>query len=470
MGKIHAMMDIGKRSMMNSQTALQTVSHNIANKATEGYSRQRVETTTAEPVSEGRLQIGMGSKAAQVSRVNNPFLEKQLQRETSLKGYLDSEAELLTRVEQVFNEQSVKGLNQYVSDFFNSYRELANTPESLTARTVVKETAELMGQDFARVGKELTEIQGDVNFQVEGRVEEVNKIIIEVASLNQKIVEVEVQGMPANDQRDRRELLLKKLNEIMDIRVAEGDRGAVTVMAAGNGILVSGGDAAELSTERMDETGRLEVFVKSAGSPTLVPIGSRIQGGSLGAIIKVRDQVVEDIKSSMNLLANTVIEEVNQVHSLGVNRQGEPAGLFFENISHPDKALFEIKLSSKIKNDVSQIASGIRANAPGDATVAHVISQIQNKNVFSGDVATLDDFYNSQVGKIGVLSQRSQKANQAQGEILQQLGKLRESISGVSLDEEATKMIEFQKTFDASARLIRTADEMFDTVLNLKRL
>ena len=170
MSKIHAMMDIGKRTMMNSQSALQTVSHNIANKNTEGYSRQNISVQAATPVSEGRLQFGMGARASTVQRTNNPFLEKQIQREGATKGYLDSQSELLTRVEQVFNEQSIKGLNQYISDFFNGFRELANTPESITARTVVKETAELMGRDFGRVYQQLTDVQGDINFQIQGRV------------------------------------------------------------------------------------------------------------------------------------------------------------------------------------------------------------------------------------------------------------------------------------------------------------
>jgi len=122
MAKIHAMLDIGKRSMMNSQTALQTVAHNIANKTTEGYSRQRVEQVTNPSITEGRLQLGMGARAASVTRTNNPFLDKQLQMETGVLGFHSAQSEAMARVEQVFNEQSNKGLNQYMTDFFNAYR------------------------------------------------------------------------------------------------------------------------------------------------------------------------------------------------------------------------------------------------------------------------------------------------------------------------------------------------------------
>src|SRR5690349_1526602 len=103
------MMDVGKRSMMNSQTALQTVGHNIANKATEGYSRQRVELQTAEPVGIGKLRIGQGSKAAAVTRVNNAYLEKQIGNEQASLGYYNAKHESMTRVEGIYNEQMNKG-------------------------------------------------------------------------------------------------------------------------------------------------------------------------------------------------------------------------------------------------------------------------------------------------------------------------------------------------------------------------
>src|SRR5262245_34993717 len=105
MARIWSMMDVGRRSLMNSQTSLQTTAHNIANKATDGYSRQRVETVTAEPIGEGNLRIGMGARAGYVTRTNNPYLEKQLEKEGNQLGYLNTRSEMLGRVEQVYNEQ-----------------------------------------------------------------------------------------------------------------------------------------------------------------------------------------------------------------------------------------------------------------------------------------------------------------------------------------------------------------------------
>lgn len=463
-------MDIGKRSMMNSQTALQTVAHNIANKSTEGYSRQRVDVVTAPPISEGRLQLGMGNRASQVTRVNNPYLEKQLQKEQGQLGMMDAKAEAMSRVEQVFNEQTNKGLNQYVNDFYNSFRELANNPESIATRSMVKETADAMAADFKRVQTQLTEIQKDIDLKVKDQVEEVNKMIEEVASLNEKVTQAEVQGNPANDQRDRRELLLKKLNERIDIHYAEGKNGMVTVSTAGNGILVSGYDHYKLEINKNSDSDRMEVYYKNTDTSEPFNITSRIKGGSLGGSLEVRDKVIEDLKEQINTMAYSLASEVNNAHREGFDRNGNAGNDFFQLNPDFNLTAFDLKVNQEIIEDVNRIAAASKPNSIGDNTIANVISQIQYKEIMDDNTSTLDDFYNAQVGSIGVATQRAIKSKESQDNILNQLSTIRESISGVSLDEETTKMIEFQKAFDASARVIRTADEMFDTVLSLKRM
>ncbi len=470
MAKIGAMLDIGKRSMMNSQTALQTTSHNIANKATEGYSRQRVELQTAVPIGEGNIQLGMGNRAAAVTRTNNPFLEKQLQRETGNMGMQQGRETALTKMEQIFNEQMNKGLNQYVTDFFNSFRELSNNPESLTSRTMVKEAGEALTKDFKRVDTQLNDVQKDVDERVRNETLEVNKMAREIASLNQKIAEVEVQGMPANDQRDSRDLLLKKLNEKIDISYGQGDNGIVTVSTAGNALLVTGFESNELQISENPETQRLDIYYKPTGSTPPFRITDRIRGGSIGGALSVRDQVIPDFKDKIDEMAYKLADEVNKAHNQGFDRHSREGGDFFSVPMDVKDAAKNIDLNNAIMEDVNRIAAGAKPGAVADNTVANVISQIQHKQMMDGGSTTIDDYYNSQVGRAGVLAQRAIKSRESQGNTLSQLNTLRESISGVSLDEETTNMVEFQRAFDASARVIRTADEMLETVLNLKRL
>lgn len=470
MSKISSMMDVGKRSLSNSQTALQTVSHNIANKSTEGYSRQRVDIVTNDPVSAGRLRIGMGARASQVSRVNNPWLEKQIQRESTNLGMTESKADSLARVEQVYNEQNNKGLNQFLTDFFNSFRELSNTPESLASRTMVKEAAQSLVQDFKRVNGQLKDVQLDLDGQVKTTVEEINQITKELATLNEKIQLVEVQTVPANDERDRRDLLLKKLGEKIDISWAEGRDGMVSVTAGNTAILVSGLSSRNIEASYTGERDRVELFYRASDSGSLFNITNQIKGGRLGGALEVRDTLIEEHLSTIDNMAYTVATEVNKAHIEGFDKYGKNGILFFEMPEEVKGASETLSLNESVKMDSGKIAAAARNDSPGDNTIANIISSLQYKRVMDKGSSTLDDFYNAQVGQIGTVAQRAIKTNENQKNVLDQLGQIRESISGVSLDEEAAKMIEMQKAYDASARLIRTADEMFDTVLNLKRL
>ncbi|KYG67162.1 flagellar hook-associated protein FlgK [Bdellovibrio bacteriovorus] len=469
MSKISAMMDTGKRSLMNSQTALQTVGHNIANKSTEGFSRQRVELLSNVPIGEGNLQIGMGARAGVVTRVNNPWLEKQIQREGMSMGFTDARADGLSRVEQIYNEQNNKGLNQYMTDFFNSFRELSNNPESLASRTMVRESAVALTKDFGRVTGQLRAVQDDLDGQIKTTVEEINQLTKELASLNEKIQTVEIQKIPANDERDRRDVVLKKLGEKIDISWAESKDGMVTVTAGRTAILVSGVGSSELAAKETDNRDRVEVFfMGTAGSPA--NITDQITGGRIGGALDVRDHVIEDLLGHVDKMAYTLAKEVNTAHIEGFDKNGRPGVLFFEMPDQVKGAATEIALNKSVFNDVGRIAAGAQAGAAGDNTVANVISSLQYRQVMQDGTATLDDYYNTQVGQMGAVTQRAVKAQESQKNVMNQLSNIRESISGVSLDEETTKMIEFQKTYDASARLIKTADEMFDTVLNLKRL
>lgn len=470
MSKISAMMDIGRRSLQNSGTGLQTVGHNIANKSTEGYSRQRVEQQTAVPIGEGNLQIGMGARNTAVTRTNNAWLEKQIQRETTNLGSMESRSDSLGRVEQVYNEQINKGLNQYMTDFFNGFRELSNNPESLASRTMVRESAVALTNDFKRVNTQLRDIQVDLDHQIGNTVEEVNQMAKEMATLNEKIQLVENQGAHANDERDRRDVLLKQIGERIDITWAEGSNGMVSVTAGNTALLVSGTSYNALHASERDAGGRTDVFFKNSDTGTLFNVTEQMSGGKIGGALDVRDKQIEGLIESMDTMAYTLAEKVNTAHIEGHDRYGKPGVLFFDMPEDVAGASSALKLNATIFNDVGRIAAAARPDSPGDNTVANVISSLQYQKTMEGGSATFDDFYNSQVGQIGTIAQRAAKTHESQKNIMSQLSNIRESISGVSLDEETTKMVEFQRAYEASARLIRTADEMLETVLQLKRM
>jgi flagellar hook-associated protein 1 len=474
MSRVWGMMDIGKRSMMNSQSALQTVGHNIANKSTEGYSRQRVDQVTAEPTGFGKLRMGNGARANSVTRINNPFIEKQIERESNSLGMKDSSAQALMRVEQVFNEQQNKGLNKYLGEFFNSFRELSNSPESLAIRSLVKESGEFLAKDFRRVNSQLTKIQDEIDFQLSVHVTEINEMTREISQLNEKIQSVEMNSLEANDERDRRDLLIKKLGEKLDIKYGESEDGLVTITAADSAILVSGGSQRDLQVAAGPERagkrdGNFEVYYKPSESATAVNITPRIRGGHLGGLIHTRDKYINGLLEKVDEMAYHVASEVNRAHGAGFDSYNKQGVALFTGLQSKEGAAAHIDLNNEIRMDVGRIAAAADPMSPGDNRVANIISAMQYDQLMADRTTSFDDFYNNIVGNVGVTTARANSELESQKDILGQLKNIRESISGVSLDEETAKMIEYQKSYDASAKLIKTADEMLDTVLNLKR-
>ena len=475
MAKINGIMDLGKRSMQNSQTALATVGHNIANRSTEGYSRQRVEIEAAEPIGLGKLRIGQGSKTAAVTRVNNGFLEKQISKERCAQGYFNGLADSMTRVEQVYNEQMNKGLNVFASDFYSAYREFSNNPESIATRSQVVESAKALSGDFKRIHGQLTDISKDIDAQVSANVGEINDITSEIAGLNEKIMVVTASGGPANDERDRRDLLVKRLGEKVNIRFGEGQDGGVTITAGNSALLVSGNENKKLSVQSTPATdtkgeGAYDIYIKNTDQSVPGKVTNQFTGGSLGAALQVRDTTVRGLKDDIDTMAFEFANSVNDLHSTGFDLYGKQAGNFFNAPMDAHNAAANIAVDEDIVLDPGKMASAQQANSIGDNRVANAIADLQFKPTMNNGSNTLDEFYNSMVGKVGVQTKKALTQADNQKNIVGQLNNIRESISGVSLDEETTKLIEFQKSFDASARLIKTADEMFDTVLNLKHM
>lgn len=472
MAKVHGLMDIGRRGMMLSQTALNTTSHNIANRSTEGYSRQRVDLQTNPAVDEGRFRVGTGAKLAGINRVNNPWLEKQIEQQGSEFSYLEAKSNALSGVENILNEQSVEGINASISKFFNSFRDLANNPESAVPRTQVREAAQGLISTLQTAQKQIKSTAEGVFKTVDVGIGEINAYAAEISQLNEKILNVEISGNPANDERDRRDLLIKKLSEKIDITHAEDPKtGMINVTAGNTAVLVAGTTSTKLYSTMSEFDGpRIMYDLSSGGTP--FDVTEQFKGGAIGASLSVAGPggAISELVDGLDELAYGIANEVNRAHREGFDRYNKQGIDFFEMPADGKFSLESMNLNKAIMKDVGLIAASAKPNSPGDNTVAHVIQNLQFRNMLGEGQYSFDNFYNSKVGEIGLMTQRTQSALESQKNTLDQLKNTRESISGVNLDEEAAKMIEFQKSYEASARMIRVADEMFDTVLNLKRL
>lgn len=467
-------MNLGQRAMSNSQSALHTTAHNVANRQTEGFSRQRAEIASAPSYGQGKIRAGNGARLMSVQRVNNPYMERQLGDEKSKMGFFQGQASGLMRLEQVYNEQATEGLNTSMADFFNSFRELSTNPESQAKRIAVKESGDLLARDFSRVDQQLKNIRGDANSHVALTVNEINAKTKEIAGLNEQIQKIEMSGGYANDERDARDLAIKKLGEMTEIRWAEGSDSTVTISAANNALLVTSNEAHRLEVISTPANGgKAEgdydvVYYHSKHAEPMV-ITDRLKGGRLGGVLSVRDGDVAEFKNKMDAMAFEISRQVNDIHEQGYNSYNKTGEAFFEPLSNSFDAAANMRIRPEVAGDVGRIVAGFDPYAAGDNRAANQMADIQHsKNLFDGKTS-LNDFYKGIVTELGLRTQNANRAVETQEGVVKQLETLRESYSGVSIDEEMANMMEWQKQFDASARIIKTADEMMDTVLSLKR-
>jgi flagellar hook-associated protein 1 FlgK len=248
---------------------------------------------------------------------------------------------------------------------------------------------------------------------------------------------------------------------MIDINTSEGENGEVNVSVSGGKPLVQGNSAWSLSTETNGSGLQDIVWLDGSGNSTDITEG--ISGGKLKGWIEARDVSIPGYLSRLDDLAATLISEVNTLHQSGFDLNSNSGEVFFTGTSASD-----IAVNSNIANDVNRIAaSGTAGGVPGDNSMAIAIADLQAALTMSGGTATFDDYYNSVVSDVGNDVQTASANFDHQTSMVTQLNNYRESISGVSLDEEMINLIKFQHAYDAAAKLITTVDELLNTVINM---
>jgi flagellar hook-associated protein 1 FlgK len=458
--------------MVASKAAMATTGHNIANANTEGFSRQRVQTEAAPPQDHGHNLIGTGTLISRVERVNDEYIEKQIRNGGRDLANAEEKDIMLKQTEDIFNEMNGDGLNRLISRFYNEFRRLSNEPDNEAVRQSVREGAQAMINDFHRLRGEVEEVRRHIDARLDGYTREVNAFAEEIKDLNVKIKVQEVSGSVPNDLLDKRDMALRKLGSYMDLNMHKDNDGAYTIDVRGVGPLVAGPEVQKFSVDRTaaDDQGKTEnaLDVRTTASAK-GNVTHQIKGGKVGALLEVRDGVLSTIQARLDELAYTLTTAVNEIHQQGFTSGGAQSVNFFKDLNQEDRAAEFFELSDEVKSNVNNIAAAAQPDSPGDNRIAIAISGLQGQKLMNGGKATMDDWYNSIVSDVGVASAKNKFGMNQQRDIMTQLGKMRDQISGVSIDEETANLMQFQHAFDASAKVIQIADECLKTVLELRR-
>lgn len=619
MASTFAGIEIGKRSLMAHTQQISTAGHNISNADTEGYSRQRVQIRTMDPLYRADLsraetpgQLGQGSCIESITRLRDELLDQRIVAQGNQESYWETREKYYSMIEDIYNEPDEISVRGNMDKYWQGWQELSMYPESQAARQAIVTRGESLAESIQQRFKSLSGVGSLINGDIEGSVRQVNDIAKQIASINSEIVKSKAVGDNPNDLMDRRDVLVEKLSKLANITSDNRDSDEFMVHLDGH-ILVQGHLARGFDVEPVtDNSGYSKVVWNDTGAD------AHISGGSLGALIELRDVDIRNEIQSLNTMTMNFADLVNDVHrnAVGANnvtgidffsqqpfvtdasgnydRNGdgtndssyvfrftgtnrlnpqEKVGLDGEmvlsgkngNVTVPyhatdtieeviarindsdgevkayldrnsrlvlkattaanaenpdfvirhveDSGLFltgysgilsmtgpegaydfaradavsslrqdaqfavspvqnpaaYISVNQEIKTDVLSVAAAypVRGRAlSGDGRAAVEIASIRNTYVMIGKDRTFDDYFANSVTNVGLKGEQAETNYLSQNAVMNDLRGLRDSISGVNIDEELADIIKFQHGYNAAAKFVSVMDSLLDTVIN----
>ena len=623
--------ELGKRGILAHQRGLQTVGHNLTNASTEGYSRQRVHLQATAPIYRPQLnraetagQIGQGVDVARIERVRDGLLEGRIVTATGDQSYWQTRDRYILQMEQVYNEVGESSVRNLMDRFWDGWQELSLYPEQRAAREAVLQRGEALVEGIQLRYNNLDRLRSMVEQEIQGNVQQVNTLVRDIAALNEEITNVKAAGDNPNDLLDRRDLLVERMAEHMDITVDDRDPDEFSVYTAGFHIIQGRiGRPFEVQANRRNE-GFSEVVWSHSDEAV------RFRGGSLGALQELRDDDLRTEIQALDTMTVNVMDLVNEVHRDGYGLNGRTGQDFFEeypailnaqgnydrdqdgtvdssyifrvngsnqldpqaqvglagvmrlpagsevaaggilevpyrpadtvediitrvnnsgadvtarlnrngelefkattarDLNQPDFVIRHLEDSGQfltgyagilaesgeagalrwdqadavlalrgetasrdgasfavaplmhpsgwmevnpdIVREPESIAASLSVSGDpgetGDGNAALAVASLRNSTVGIGRAETLDDYFADTVARVGLKGEESELSLATSRRMLKDLTDLRQSISGVNMDEELAEMIKFQQGYQASARFISNVNQMLDTIIN----
>jgi flagellar hook-associated protein 1 FlgK len=466
MGVNFSLFEIGRRALRASQLGVQVTSHNIANVNTPGYARQRVQLSASPPDERGWLlgtgiNIGTGVTVDGVKGYRDQFIATRLQTETSINGRLTAERDALAPVEAAFNEaESRGGIQAALKNFFGTFRELEANPTSSALRTSIVERGQALASAFHSTRARLDEIRNDADQEVRATINVVNGLSQKIAALNQQIRIAEANGVNASDLIDQRLEAVRELSSLTGARTTENSDGTVTLTLGNGQALVYSDQAATLTAEDTPPDGLATLKIDGQAAV--------LSDGKLRGLQNATNEIGGFIQSLDNLAAS-VAGRVNTLHAAGSDLDGAAGTAFFATPASGPVTAENLDVAAALKANPRRVVAAASGAGGGDGSVARGLAALLSDptSVAGSVTGSFTQIYGSVVSAAGEAVKTAEDSLVTQGAILAQTEAQRDSVSGVSLDEEAINLLQYQKAYEAAARFLRVADEMTQTILQL---
>jgi flagellar hook-associated protein 1 FlgK len=449
MSTLNGIMQIAVGALQVAEGALNVTSNNIANSNTPGYSREVVNLSASAPITEGNLTVGTGVQIDSFQSIRDQILQLGIYDQTQQQSSAQARVAPTQQIQTFFSNPQT-GIGADIQAFFNSVNQLSTNPSDTTARQNVLTAANNLVNDFHAASQQISTVQTGLNSSVTQSVSEINSLTSQIAQLNGQIVQKQQLGEDPGSLQDTRDQLITQLSQQVQVKVVPSNHGDSLTLSNGT-TLVSGNQSFALSSST-NASGNATVLSNG------VDITSSIQGGTLGGVLQVRDQSIPSLQSSLDTLASQFGTAINTANQAGYDLNGNPGQALFSNLGVPGAAS---NISVTI-TDPTQIAASSDGTVGSNGNVANLLA-VQSNNLPSG--ATPSGAYASFTATIGNLNATAQAQATASGTSLQSLLDQRSSVSGVSINEETTNMIQYQQQFQAAARVVSTVDQLAQTLV-----
>ncbi|MDE1161726.1 MAG: flagellar hook-associated protein FlgK [Acidobacteriaceae bacterium] len=460
MGSLIGLLGLSRNALQADQSAINATANNIANQNTAGYTRQVVSFTATDTVSlSGGSATGTWvseSATSQRSRV----LEQRLQQATSTSSAATSRLAALQSVEASFDmsatgsNASSTELGSALDGFFSSLTALSANPSDTATRSAVLSAASTLATAFNDAADSITDETATLNSGIKTAANQIDALTSQIATLNGEITSQNPDS-DAGALEDQRQQALQQLSQLVGVSTTTTESNGLTVTLANGTTLVSGKTSYSVSTTTVDGNAQLV-----AGQPPTIQ--SNITGGSIGGMLQARDSDLPGMLQQLDELANAVGTAVNTQNAAGVTAGGSAGAAIFSLPSSVSGSARGISVALTTVDGIATAGSGEGAQG---TTNALALGKLGSAAMVSGGTAT--DFYSSFIGQLGTVVSSATTQESSSSAALTQAQTQRDSLSAVSLDEEATALTQYQRSYEAAAKLFSIVNQMLASAINL---
>lgn len=463
---LFSILNHSSRALQTAGHGLAVTSNNVANANTPGYAKQNLGVATQGTLRARGLLLGQGVKAEQVISTFDRFSQGAVFGTAGRSAYAEARSQNLQSVETAFVDAAgPTGLVGALEGFFQSWDELELDPSNSALRSSVLSSGAVVANLFSQASNDLSRRQRDADQQVGDGVQRINQLSTQVATLNAQIVELEAGGQGAHDLRAHRTMLLEEMSSLGPLTVSQKPDGSTQAIFAGHAI-VTGGTSRALSTVEDPATGYQQVHLQMGSSS--IDITGAVTRGAVGAALDTRDTTLPTLIGQLDELAFEFTADVNAAHAGGFGLDGVTGRNFFATPSALDGAAASMALDAAVDGNPDAVAaSSTLAGIPGDNANATILKELGTALSMNSGAETYTGFLTSSLASLGHQAAIARDDHlRGQLELSASLD-LRDSVSGVSLEEEAMDLLRFQDAYQAAAKVMQTASEMLDELMNL---